>query len=78
MFDLSMVWILRSSSANDWGSIELAKASATTMRLAVGLMSCSSSNWMQVVLSICIFAVEFGYKDTKYFLITNHPLSIIH
>jgi len=33
---------------------------------------------MQVVLSICIFAVEFGYKDTKYFLITNHPLSIIH
>ena len=62
-----MVWILRSSSANDWGSIELAKASA-----------CSSSNWMQVVLSICIFAVEFGYKDTKYFLITNHTLSIIH
>ena len=46
IFDLSMVWILRSSSANDWGSIELAKASATTMRLAVGLMSCSSSNWM--------------------------------
>ena len=43
MFDLSMVAMLRSSSASDCGSMELANALTTTIRLAVGLMSCSSS-----------------------------------
>ena len=43
IFDLSMVSIRRSSSANDCGSMELANALTTTIRFAVGLMPCSSS-----------------------------------
>ena len=38
MFDLSMVQIFRSSSAKDWGCMDVVNALTTTIRLAVGLI----------------------------------------